>query len=240
MSTTELATRTESKELAVSNVSDALAAYADAVSPQYIVGEMMRFSKGDWLIGDNTVPLGKKVVVNFDELMAGWIKWRDNKPVETIMVRVTGGIPPKKREDLGDTDERQWEKDKDGNPRDPWQFTNYLPLMSEEDGTLYTFSTSSRGGISAIARLARTYAQHRRRHPKVFPLVELAVESYQHKIREYGRIKVPAFAPAGYTPKTGFLTALASAGLTAVDYHTEDSGGPDLDTEDDFKDEVPF
>jgi len=167
--------------------------------------------------------------------MAGWIKWVDNKPVEHIMVRVADGIPPKKRSDLGDDDKALWELDNQDKSRDPWQFTNYLPLMNEK-GELFTFTTSSRGGLGAIADLSRRYARHRKRHPNVFPMIALNVDSYQHKIRELGRIKFPVFEPAGYAPKTDFLAALAGAGLTAV----ESPETAEADPADELNDEVPF
>jgi len=227
---TELTT-TESKEIVPINLSDPFAAYADAIAPQYIIGEMLRFSKGDYIVGQNdTVSIGTTFTVNLDELMAGWIKWLDNKPVEHIMVRVADGAPPKKRSDLGDDDKTLWELDNQGKARDPWQFTNYLPLMNEK-GELFTFTTSSRGGLGAIADLSRRYARHR----NVFPVIALNVDSYQHKIRELGRIKFPVFEPAGYAPKNDFLTALAGAGLIAAEPETAEA-----DPKDEFNDQVPF
>jgi hypothetical protein len=171
--TTEITTTETKNELAPGGLSDPFAAYADAIAPQYIIGEMLRFSKGDYIVGqDDTVPAGTTFTANLDELMAGWIKWVDNKPVEHIMVRVADGIPPKKRTELGDDDKTLWELDSQGKPRDPWQFTNYLPLMNEK-GELFTFTTSSRGGLGAIADLSRRYARHRKRHPNVFPVIAL-------------------------------------------------------------------
>ncbi|HYQ07207.1 MAG TPA: hypothetical protein VER26_09550 [Xanthobacteraceae bacterium] len=232
----ELMTTETKNELAPAGLSDPFAAYADAIAPQYIIGEMLRFSKGDYIVGqDDTVPAGTTFTVNLDELMAGWIKWVDNKPVEHIMVRVADGIPPKKRSDLGDDDKALWELDNQDKSRDPWQFTNYLPLMNEK-GELFTFTTSSRGGLGAIADLSRRYARHRKRHPNVFPMIALNVDSYQHKIRELGRIKFPVFEPAGYAPKTDFLAALAGAGLTAV----ESPETAEADPADELNDEVPF
>ena len=73
------------------------------------------------------------------------------------MVRVDDGKPLPKRSDLGDDDQSAWETDVHGKPRDPWQFVNYLPMMND-DGKLFTFTTSSRGGINTIARLAKRYA----------------------------------------------------------------------------------
>jgi hypothetical protein len=216
---------------------DPLAAYADAVAPQYIIGEMLRFSKGFYYVGkkEEPLPIGTTFTVAPDELLAGWIKWFDSKPVEHEMVRVEDGVLPKQRGELGDTDPSQWPKDKDGKAKDMWQFTNYLPMM-DEGGNLFTFTTASRGGISAIAQLLKRYANHRKRHPNVFPLIALNVDSYQHKDRNLGRIQIPVFEPSGYAPKTDFLAALAEAGH---------SGGvepeaAEADPEDDFKDAIPF
>ena len=106
---------------------------------------------------------------------------------------------------------------------------------------LYTFTTSSRGGISAIAGLSRRYANHRRHHPDVFPLIALGVDSYQHPNREYGRIKFPVFAPAGYAPKKDFLAALAAAGIVTAEPAQLAPAEVEKDALDDMlNDEIPY
>jgi hypothetical protein len=214
----DLTTMEKKNELAPTDLGDPFTEYADAIAPQFIVGDLLKFSKGDFYSGINSqiVPLGTVFTANLDELMAGWVRWWDGRPTNHAMVRVADHIPPKKRIALGDDNEQQWETDASNEPRDPWQFTNYLPMMNEK-GALYTFTTSSRGGLSAIAGLARRYANHRRRHPDVFPLIALGVDSYQHPNREFGRIKFPVFAPAGYEPKKRFLDALAAAGIVTAE-----------------------
>ena len=219
---------------------DPLVAYADAISPRYIVGKLLRFSKGDFFAGEESKPIpgGTKLTVAADELLAGWIKWADGKPTEHNMVRVADGKPPLKRSDLGDQDRSTWEADDHGEPRDPWQFTNYLPMM-DEGGELYTFATSLVGGLTAVSDLVRRYGQHRRRHPDVYPIVMLGVNSYQHKKKEYGRIKYPKFIPADYEPKVKFLAALEAAGMLVAALSDEGSGllSPQPD---ELTDEVPF
>jgi hypothetical protein len=233
-------TKTETKtELAPIGLSDPLEAYADAVAPRFIIGDLLRFSKGDYLAGESgrDIPLGTTYTAALTLLMAGWVKWQDSKPVEHIMVRVNDGKTPPKRAELGDHDETKWETDVSGDPRDPWAFTNYLPLMDDK-GELYTFTTSSRGGIGAIAGLARRYANHRRRHPDVFPVISLGVDSYAHKNKEFGRIKFPVFAPAGYEPKTKFLEALAAAGVDTGEPQQIEAETAPLD--DDISDTIPY
>jgi hypothetical protein len=224
--------------LAPVSVSDALTAYANAFAPQYIIGKKLRYSKGDWFAGDDNteVPLGTAFTVNIDEFMAGWIKWLASKGVEHLMVRVCDGVAPKLRPQLGDLDVSKWELQKDGTPKDPWQFTNYLPMLDEK-GELYTFTTNSRGGIGAVAKLVKMYAQHRKRHPDVFPLIKIGTDSYPHKDRTLGRIKFPVFQPAGYVPKTDFLAALAEGGYATAEYPEAEAVA---DFDDEMNDEVPF
>jgi hypothetical protein len=219
---------------------DPLVAYADAISPRHIVGKLLRFSKGDFFAGEESepIPSGTKLTVAADELLAGWIKWADGKPTEPNMVRVADGKPPLKRSDLGDRDRSTWEADDHGKPRDPWQFTNYLPMM-DEDGELYTFATSPAGGLTGVSDLVRRYGQYRRRHPDVYPIVMLGVDSYQLQKKEYGRIKYPKFIPAGYEPKAKFLAALEAAGMFVA--ALSDEGSASLSPQpDELTDEVPF
>jgi hypothetical protein len=150
------------------------------------------------------------------------------------MYRVAGGQAVPKRAELGDANHALWETDNNGKPRDPWQFTNYLPLLNEA-GELFTFTTSSRGGIGAIGELCRRYSQHKRRHPNVLPIIGLDVDSYQHKVKEYGRIKFPKFAPMGWAPKSTFAEALAAAGLSTSE--TEPAVADDAG---DMSDQIPF
>ena len=46
-----------------------------------------------------------------------------------------------------------------GDLRNPWQFINTLVLIDLATKAIYTFSASSRGGLSAIAELCKTHAK---------------------------------------------------------------------------------
>jgi len=227
---------TQNTTLAVIGDDDPFTAYANAMAPRNIVGTLLRFSKGDYLAGEEgaAVPGGTMMTANVGELLVGWVLWADNKPTQQIMFRVADGKPVPKRSELGHTDQERWEVDSHGEKRDPWQFTNYLPLLAES-GELFTFTTSSRGGIGAIGELCRRYSQHRKHHPDVLPMIALDVDSYQHKIKEYGRIKFPRFTPAGWAPKVTFDAALAGAGFAV----TEDTPA-EPDKSEEISDEIPF
>jgi len=192
---------------------DPFEAYADSVRPQYIVGQFLRFSKGDYIYGENgqVMPEGTELTANVDELTAGFVRWREGKPVENIMVRVADGRPVLPRSELGHHDQAEWEHDDRGQPRDPWQFTNYLPMLDAQ-GELYTFTTSSRGGIEAVAVIARSHGRHWRKISDEFPTVRLSVSGYQHPNKAFGRIKVPKIIVTGWQRKAVFHEALLQAG----------------------------
>jgi hypothetical protein len=218
---------------------DPFEAYANAVAPRTIIGTLLRFSKGDYVAGEEgkEIPNGSTFTANVDELLAGWVKWSGGKPVAHIMVRVAEGCTLPRREALGDSDVSHWEADSAGVPRDPWQFTNYLPLLDEQGG-IFTFATSSRGGLNAIGDLTRRYARHRRTgHRDVHPVIALDVGSYQHQNREYGRIKYPLFTPMGWVPKTAFNEALAAAGFTPG---AEPPASQEETQAEEMSDEIPF
>jgi hypothetical protein len=111
----------------------------------------LKFSKGDFLRGQDgaVVPIGTKFVADMPNLTTGWVRWNSGAPTERILGRVGEGWVPPCRAELGDADKGVWETDTEGRPRDPWQMSNELPLISK-DGSVETFATSSRGGLNAI------------------------------------------------------------------------------------------
>jgi hypothetical protein len=189
--------------------------YGDQVSQRSIVGKLLKFSKGDFLMGEDNeeVEEGSQFVANMDELMVGWIRWADSKPTDQIMGRVAEGYQPQRRNELGDNDKAQWEIDEQGRERDPWQFSNYLIMKKPGeagDDALFTFTTSSRGGLNAIGELCKTYGKEMRQRPDEFPIVALEVGSYQHSNKAYGRIKFPIFKVVGWAGKSEFADLSSS------------------------------
>ena len=57
------ATPTESTALAVIGDDDVFAAYANAVAPRNVIGTLLKFSKGDYLAGEEGAPVDRKSVV---------------------------------------------------------------------------------------------------------------------------------------------------------------------------------
>jgi hypothetical protein len=68
-----------------------------------------------------------------------------------------------------------------------------LPLIARQTKAIYTFVTSTRGGIDAVAKLCEKHADKSHANPRLYPIVALGVDSYLHSNRSYGRVKTPTF-----------------------------------------------
>lgn len=187
---------------------DYFSQYGEQAAMRTIVGKLLKFSKGDYMAGENNEDIaeGTELVANMDSLAVGWIKWTDNKPTEQMMGLVCEGFQPPKRKELDETDEALWERDENNQPRDPWQFTNQIVMREPGDpeGQLYTFSTSSRGGINAVGELCRIYGKHCRQAPDDMPVVALNVGAYMHSNKAFGKIKFPILEVKGWVSKREF------------------------------------
>ena len=177
-------------------------AYANAALAHNVTGTLLKFSKGDFLAGQDNrqIAAGTRLIANMDSFAIGWVRWSNGRPTEQLMGRVVDCFKPARRNDLGDNDSDLWETSENG-PRDPWQFTNNLVLAAAENGELFTFSTSSLGGRRALENLCQFYGRELARHSNEWPLIELQVDSYQHSDKSRGRIKHPVFKVVGWIAK---------------------------------------
>jgi hypothetical protein len=151
------------------------------------LGKLLKFAKGHYQIGDDEVT-GHTCLAHVDKMMRGWVKFGDGKVADQRVGKVADGFEVPKRDELGDLDQDQWERDAAGKPRDPWALQYYLPVEDMDTGDVAVFVTSSRGGIGAIGQLCDTFAKNVRNG---LPIIKLGVSSYKHKA--YGRIEVPDF-----------------------------------------------
>lgn len=214
-------TERNSTDVGAVNQRNAFEAYADANNTRLLVGSLLKFSKGDYMSGQDNdeVPMGTQLVCNMPELMVGWVKWADGKPEQHIMGRVVDGFQKPKRSTLGDEDQSLWEVDESSNkPRDPWQEANYLimkPPGANEEDDLYTFVAGSKGGRDAVTDLCKIYGKAMRQRPGELPIIKLGVDKYQHPNKAYGWIKVPTFEVVGWAPASEFDAALQAAAASA-------------------------
>ena len=184
----------------------------------------LKFDRGTFKFGldDDELPLGTRLVANMPEAQIGWIKWLGGEVVQEAMVCLAEGFRPAYRDDLGDMDESLWEKNPQGNPIDPWSFTNTVPFKDPATGAEYVFTTSSKGGVRAIGKLCMAYGSERLKNARKLPVVEIGSSSYRHKV--YGEVHFPTFSIVEGRSEDELINGTDSA--TAAD--------------DDLNDEVPF
>jgi hypothetical protein len=189
-------------------------AYGEAAKARNFVGELLKFNKGDYLAGQNNreIPIGTRLIANMDSLEIGWVRWENGRR-EPRMGRIVDGFVPARRAELGDNDRDLWPANDDGEPRDPWQFTNNLVLAAETDGELFTFTTDSNGGRDAIGKLCTEYGKELHRHPDDWPIIELDGDSYLHSNKQRGRIKFPILKIVSWSPKDGEAPAPSNPNL---------------------------
>ena len=186
--------------------------YADRADNMNLLGPILKFAKGDYLVGrDGEECSEKEVVALMPGLLWGWIRWEDNFPVEHIMGLLMEGFTPPALETLSHRDKEKWELDNSGKPRDPWQESAYLPVISVNAETVYTFATSSDGGRRrAIAPLCREYGNRIRQCPDELPIIGLEQDSYQHSDRSIGRVKYPLFPVKRWVKAEPYLAAVTT------------------------------
>ena len=152
----------------------------------------LKFVKTEFVFGRDgeVLSFGTRLVANMAELQGGWIKWINRAVVAREMVRIDEKAPLQRKK-LGDLDDALWERDGKGEPRDPWSNTHTLPLMDPATAEEFLFTTNSKGGNGAIAKLCRVYGNGRKKNRGKLAVIELGSESYLHP--EYGKLFNPVF-----------------------------------------------
>jgi hypothetical protein len=164
------------------------------------------------------VPIGTVLVAIMPTLAAGWVKWENGLPTEQAMGLVADGFTPPKRKDLGDTNESAWIEDESGQRRDPCQLSNYLIMADPNSHALFTFTTSSKGGLSSLGQLCKTYGMKMRQRADQIPIVRLGFGSYKPRDPARSRVKFPMFEVVGWTEKQPYLDLLEQTGRSETDH----------------------
>jgi hypothetical protein len=182
----------------------------DIRSRRQFPGSILKFNKGDWGHGKDAtpLPLGAELVACMPTLTRGWQRWGNKEVTDARLGLYVKGYRPPQRHQLGDLDKDLWELDKDGKPKDPWVYINGLTLVALDGGAVYTFITGTDGGLSAINALGYAAGNV---PAGFYPVVALGVDSYQHKRREFGRVKVPVLSIVRNVERTLYDRAIDAA-----------------------------
>jgi len=82
-------------------------------------GKILKFVKGEFVIGEDVIPEGTEFIAYLDQLARTLIKFEDGVPVDRRIELVASGRKLPNREELGDTDKKKWETDDAGVPVTP-------------------------------------------------------------------------------------------------------------------------
>jgi hypothetical protein len=163
---------------------------------------ILKYKRGKWTIrganGADKPMNGSRLIALVTYAQCGWSKWDNQQLVDQHLGYYAQGFKPPERHELGDMDQSQWYVSSSGRARDPWSLGSHLPLIDPRAGTLYIFSTTSKGGVAAIGSLFDAFADQLLLHPgsKELPLLELSSDGYDHQ--EYGWTDVPQFDIVGW------------------------------------------
>src|SRR5262245_32491897 len=186
-------------------------------------GKILKFKKGEYLIGDDAVALGTEYLAHATAWTKMWIKFVDGKPVDRKTYRVARGERPPEREELDDP-ELIGQKDADGKSTDPLVFKYLIPLENISNDELVIFATSSVGGQQAVRELCDTYAKRIKKGLHGQPIIQL--ETGEMPSKKYGKVPRPNFPVIGWDDSGTPFENLAAA--TSAAKH------------DDMDDEIPF
>lgn len=196
MSKNEVAKREEGE---VSNYSDNDNPYAQAASE--MGGDTGVYAKfngkdGQFVYGeDDEVIFGEadkddgivvRMALNMDEFDRGWMCWVDEEVVKEILRGVTEG-PEIREEDLPTDWDGEMGKD------DGWVKCAQIPMRDLETGEQFLFKAASNGSYRALGKFLKAFSKQYKKHPDEIPIVELDMESYEHKKKQYGKIFNPIF-----------------------------------------------
>ena len=151
-------------------------------------GPLLKFdaNTSKYTVDKNEVPLGGRFIVHIAQYARGWVLFRDKRPVEYKIHKITDGKPPD-REEL---DSAIADSEDDG-----WVFQRYLPLEDYDTSELITFVSKSTGGKIAIENLIQAYMMGH--HRGGLPIISLAIGDFP--TNGYGRKPRPSFKLIGWT-----------------------------------------
>jgi hypothetical protein len=193
-------------------------------------GKMLKYVKGVWSHKDDEVPIGTQFIAHMPEAMRGDVRFSDSRPVEYRLGYIRDRFRFAPRESLGFTDQSQWERDKKGNPVDPWSPQTYLPMDHCETGELYCFVFRSAGATQTFRDLARAYSPYQ--NSGKLPIVSLQTDRYNHP--DYSWIDVPILKIEDWDD-SGTVAPIAPVAEPEII-----SPPPKAKAADDMDDDIPF
>jgi hypothetical protein len=187
---------TDNQLPAVREGQDYVGAYLDAIGgPE---GRFCKFDKnGRFVTSDDgqEMDTSKNYLALWRDTRISWKKFNaDGEPPVVHGGPLYDGYILPRREELGDTDEKEWPIGLDGFPADPWKHFIEIVLQRQDTAETFLFATSSKTGRKAVSQLLK----HCQRSPHgSIPLVQLHTGSFKHRDPRIGQVRRPNFAVVG-------------------------------------------
>ena len=194
----EIATVAESNTALSTDTVDPYAAAADEMGNAFL--PILKMTKaGQWVSGSDNDPLeDHEAAFAMHTFERGYVCWKGGEIVDEQMVLVSSGEPVPREEDL--PDHGPYDADQDG-----WAGTASIQLRLLKTDEELLYRPSSRGGLNALAGLARRYATKRQQQPNVLPVVRLESKSYQHA--QYGETFNPVLRVIDWREEPDLIAA---------------------------------
>ncbi len=132
---------------------------------------------------DRTTELddGFKVVLNYQHVQLVWRKMEDNgkggkKVIFKHLTPLLDADTLPKREDLGDTDQDDWEVSADGNALDPWKMLLVAPIREEGSDTIDHIELGTKTANKEFFYLYSKLAADAMMHMGELPVVEVSTK----------------------------------------------------------------
>jgi hypothetical protein len=215
--TTEFAETGKNVPITINEAENILAAAREHAGFEKI----LKFRKGEYFIGDESIPLGTELLAHPEAWTKSWIKFEGGKVTDRKLYRVARGEVPPEREELDDLDRTAWESGSNGQ-QDPWVKQQLLPFENLTTGEVVVFATSSIGGMRAIGELCSAWAKREKRRNHGQPIVRL--RSDEMPTKNFGKVPCPKFEIAGWS----------DTGSDAFEVP------PPVVSEEEFEDQMPY
>lgn len=180
--------------------------------------KILKFKKGNYVIGDEDVALGTEYIAHTIAWTKCWIKFTDGEVAERKAYRVAKGEIPPERDELDDLDQDKWPKGLDGSPADPWLFQYLIPFEDPASGEIVIFAASSFGGRRAVAELCSAYVKRTKKIENCGqPIIKLGVTDMPTK--KFGPVPRPEFEVIGWdeAATSGTVEVIAPAAPKSAD-----------------------
>jgi hypothetical protein len=182
-----------------------------------IQGSFLKFAEGKWTESGVPVPVSLKLWTI--ETTTVIQRWKDQRVIEEISERPLSDV----NELNAAVPQEEWERDRNGKPKPPYQLTAILYLLNPETMEKYTFPTSTVGGSIAVSELKDSVAFMRRyRGESTLAVVELSSKlmrtQYGDRLRPFFKIlewRAPSGGAASLPPAQNTTPPAIAAPTTA-------------------------